>query len=156
MRCTTCDYPLWNLKARQCPECGSTFAPDEYDFRPGTVRFCCPHCNQAYYGTDQRGHLEPTCFDCVSCGRPVSMNEMVLLPAEGFVEKHTMAAVNPWLERHRVGWWRSWFRSVGHALASPGQVMRGTPVQSSNSTTPSAQMSAAAEGSRSVHCSGAM
>ena len=83
MRCRTCDYPLWNLKTRQCPECGSQFSPVEYDFRPNTVRFCCPHCEQAYYGTDSRGHLEPRSFACVTCGEHLSMREMVLLPAEG-------------------------------------------------------------------------
>ena len=131
MRCKACDYPLWNLRARQCPECGLPFRPDEFEFRPNSVCFCCPHCNQSYYGTDAHGHLEPPAFNCVTCGRHVVMNEMVLLPAEGLDEKHTKAAVNPWLERHREGWWRSWFRSIGQALASPGQLMKGTPVESS-------------------------
>jgi hypothetical protein len=131
MRCRTCDYPLWNLKTRQCPECGSRFSPAEYDFRPNTVRFCCPHCEQAYYGTDGRGHLEPRTFACVNCGEHLTMNEMVLLPAEGLAEKQTRAAFNPWLERHRAGWLRSWCSAIGQSLVSPQQLMRGTPVESS-------------------------
>lgn len=27
MRCKRCDYPLWNLRDRKCPECGKPFAP---------------------------------------------------------------------------------------------------------------------------------
>jgi hypothetical protein len=131
MRCRTCDYPLWNLKARQCPECGSAFTPRDYDFRPYTVRFCCPHCDQAYYGTDERGQLEPPAFDCVTCGRHVSVGDMVLLPAEGYQEMQTQAAANRWLERHRSGWFKSWFSSIGQSLVSPGELMKGTPVESS-------------------------
>jgi hypothetical protein len=131
MRCRECDYPLWNLKNRQCPECGSQFAPDRYDFRPNSVRFCCPHCDQAYYGTDARGHLEPSVFDCVTCGRHLSMNDMVLLPAEGLQEMHTRVASNRWLERHRTGRFKSWCSTIGQSLISPGQLMKGTPVESS-------------------------
>jgi hypothetical protein len=131
MRCRECDYPLWNLKTRQCPECGSQFAPDQFDFRPNSVRFCCPHCEQAYYGTDVRGHLEPSAFACVTCGRSLTMNDMVLLPAEGLEETHTQVAVNRWLERHRTGRFKAWCSGIGQSLISPGQLMKGTPVESS-------------------------
>jgi len=131
MRCHECDYALWNLKTRKCPECGLPFAPDGYDFRPNSVRFCCPDCDQAYYGTDARGHLEPSAFDCVTCGRHLSMNDMVLLPAEGLGETQTRVAVNRWLERHRTGRFKSWCATIGQSLISPGQCMKGTPVESS-------------------------
>ncbi|MHC4209567.1 MAG: hypothetical protein ACYSWT_07615 [Planctomycetota bacterium] len=131
MRCRTCDYPLWNLKTRLCPECGSPYSADEYDFRPNTVCFCCPHCDQAYYGTGERGHLEPRTFACVNCGQHLSMNEMVLLPAEGLAEAQTRAAFNRWLERHRAGWFKSWCSTIGQSLISPQQLMQGTPVESS-------------------------
>ena len=72
MRCPTCDYSLWNLTAKACPECGGTFSTRDFEFVPNTVRFGCPHCNQSYYGTGPRGYLEPDVFDCVSCGRRVS------------------------------------------------------------------------------------
>jgi hypothetical protein len=130
MRCRTCDYPLWNLKTRQCPECGSPFLPGDYEFQPNSVRFCCPQCDQAYYGIAADGHLVPEAFDCVTCGRHVHMNEMVLLPAEGLEEKQTQAASNPWLERHREGWFRSWFATIGRSLVGPGRLIRGTPVES--------------------------
>ena len=31
MRCKTCDYPLWNLTTRVCPECGTPFLPSQFD-----------------------------------------------------------------------------------------------------------------------------
>ena len=80
MQCKSCEYPLWNLKARQCPECGTPFTPSEFEFVINSVRYCCPHCNQAYYGTSEKGHLVPSEFDCVTCGRHLTMDEMVLLP----------------------------------------------------------------------------
>ncbi len=87
MRCTSCDYALWNLKTRRCPECGRAFRPGDYEFVPNSVQFCCPHCNQAYYGTGPKGHLVPEEFDCVRCSRRIGMDEMALLPAEGVDEK---------------------------------------------------------------------
>ena len=69
MRCKTCDYQLWNLRSRQCPECGTAFRVSDYDFVPNSVQFCCPHCNQIYYGTSARGQLVPPAFTCVSCNK---------------------------------------------------------------------------------------
>ena len=80
MRCKSCDYPLWNLLARACPECGAAFKPSEFDFNLNAVRFCCPHCSQSYYGTDARGHLVPPAFACVSCGNAITMDDCLLLP----------------------------------------------------------------------------
>lgn len=131
MRCRQCDYRLWSLEARRCPECGQAFLPSQYEFRPNAVRFCCPHCGQTYYGTDAKGHLEPPEFSCVSCGRHVHMDEMVLLPAEGLEDIQTQAACVPWLDRARRGLVRSWIRTVGMALAQPGKLMRLVPEQTS-------------------------
>jgi hypothetical protein len=60
MRCRTCEYALWNLRWRECPECGTPFRPSEFDFAPMSVRFCRPSCGQEYYGTGPRGHLSPS------------------------------------------------------------------------------------------------
>ena len=83
MRCWHCDYSLWNLKTQNCPECGAGFRPSDREFVANSVRFCCPHCDQAYYGTGPKGHLEPDRFDCVQCGKSITMDEMLLLPVEG-------------------------------------------------------------------------
>ncbi len=130
MHCKNCDYPLWNLKARQCPECGSPFTPSEFDFVLNSVRFCCPHCGQAYYGTGPRGHLVPQAFACVTCAKPVHMDDMVLLPAEGVSELQTKPSEMPWINRGNRGWIRAWLATVGMAMVRPGAMMRAVPLES--------------------------
>jgi len=128
MRCKNCDYRLWNLTSRQCPECGTPFVPSAYSFVPNSVRFCCPHCSQEYYGTASNGHLVPDAFDCVRCNRHVHMDEMVLLPAEGFEEDQTEVERLAWLDRGKRGVVRAWFAMIGMALVRPGRVMELAPV----------------------------
>ncbi|MBN1342493.1 MAG: hypothetical protein JXQ73_07425 [Phycisphaerae bacterium] len=131
MRCKNCDYRLWNLTSRQCPECGTPFRPSDYEFIPSSVQFCCPHCKTPYYGTDEKGHLVPPEFDCVGCGRHLHMDDMVLLPTEGIDEEQTKIPDMPWLERAKRGRVRAWFATVKGALFRPGLLMRQTPVASS-------------------------
>ncbi len=125
MHCRNCDYPLWNLTTSICPECGVVFAPSEFEFVPNSVQFCCPHCQQTYYGTDQKGHLAPQHFDCVTCGQHVHMDRMVLLPAEGVAEARTKPDANPWLERKERGFFKASFATVGKSLAGQAPMMRG-------------------------------
>jgi hypothetical protein len=122
MRCKTCQYVLWNLRSRECPECGTPFRPSEFEFIPNAVRFCCPHCAQEYYGTDAKGHLVPAEFVCVSCNRPVVMDECVLLPTEGVQEDKALADTFPWLERPRLGLLKAWLKTVGWSLVLPGRL----------------------------------
>ncbi len=131
MRCLQCDYVLWNLKARQCPECGTPVTPSAYEFVPNSVRFCCPHCEQSYYGTGATGLLEPDAFDCVQCGRHITLDEMVLAPAEGVADHQTRVGSNPWLERDRTGRFKSWCATIGQSLVSPNRLAQGTPESSS-------------------------
>ncbi|MEQ8770266.1 MAG: YIP1 family protein [Phycisphaerales bacterium] len=123
MECKTCGYALWNLKDRTCPECGAGFKPSDYGFRPGAVRYMCPHCGQDYYGTDDRGHLVPRSFDCVSCHTPVTMDEMVLLPAEGVPESKTELQDLPWEDRKARGTFRAWWQTTKAAMLRPGELM---------------------------------
>ena len=131
MKCKTCQYPLWNIRARVCPECGSGFKPSDFDFVPSTVRFCCPSCSQPYYGTDDRGHLVPKSFDCVKCGHPVEMDETVLLPTEGVDEAKTQQDGLAW-ERPELGGWKRYWSTCGQALVLPHKLgamlaQEGTP-----------------------------
>jgi hypothetical protein len=93
MKCKQCGYSLWNLSTRKCPECGTYFKPSDYDLIPNSVRFCCPRCDQHYFGTSERGHLVPSSFNCVSCTQPIEMDQMVIRPVgnvdTGEVEKRT-------------------------------------------------------------------
>ncbi|MHC4217569.1 MAG: hypothetical protein ACYSU7_03850 [Planctomycetota bacterium] len=127
MRCRECDYPLWNLTARECPECGTAFKPSDYEFAPGTVQFCCPHCRQAYYGEAPLGHLEPRAFTCVKCDAEIDMDQAVVLPTQGVSEAATRPGVAPWIERRQRGTVRAFFATIGLAMIRPGTLMRGVP-----------------------------
>ena len=131
MRCKECDYRLWNLTTQRCPECGAPFLPSDYEFVPNSVAFCCPQCGQAYYGQGPKGHLEPAVFDCVSCGRRVDMNQMVLRPAENIREEQTQADQNPWLRRAERGRVKAWFAMIGRAMVHPGRLIAATAPTSS-------------------------
>jgi len=124
MRCKSCDYPLWNLPGRSCPECGAGFKPSEYELQPNTVKFCCPGCGQAYYGTDERGHLVPPAFDCVNCGRAVEMDEMIVQPADGVSEADTMQRPFPWLDKKGRGRTARYWQTVGIGMGAPGEIER--------------------------------
>jgi uncharacterized membrane protein YgcG len=131
MRCLQCDYPLLNLVDRTCPECGLEFRPSEYCFPPKKIRFCCPQCHTAYYGTDERGHLEPKSFDCVECGRRLHMDEMVLRPAEGVSERELQVNSVAWPERQRRGRVRAFFSTIWQGMTVPGEVIRFLPKNAS-------------------------
>ena len=127
MRCRTCDYLLWNLRSRICPECGSGFRPSEFEFAPSSVQFCCPHCNQSYYGTGEKGRIVPRAFDCVTCEQRIDLDEMVLLPSVGLEEHQTRAERVPWLERRRLGVVKAWFSTVRGSMTHPTRMIRGAP-----------------------------
>lgn len=122
MKCEHCNYALWNLRARVCPECGEPFAIADHEFVPASVRFCCPHCNQSYYGTSAKGHLVPPEFECVKCNTHISMEEMIVLPAEGVADRETAPLVVPWIERKQIGFLRGWARTIGWGFTKPSQI----------------------------------
>lgn len=128
MQCRTCSYPLWNLAARQCPECGAGFRPSDFDFTPGSVRFHCPNCAKAYYGTSEKGHLVPRSFTCVGCGHAVDMDDMSLSPAQGVTEAQTTPIELPWLQRRTRGVVSCFFRTCGWAMTRPADVGRCLPI----------------------------
>jgi hypothetical protein len=130
MFCRTCNYPLWNIRDRRCPECGTDFKPSDFRFVPGAVRFCCPHCAQAYYGTTPEGHLQPKSFLCVNCQKPVEMDQTIVLPAEGVEEEATSAERMPWLDDSR-GFFSRWFKTIGWSMTSPTRLIAQTPLSSS-------------------------
>jgi hypothetical protein len=78
MRCTKCNYSLFDIRERICPECGEPFAISARTFDHCGVRFCCPHCDQQYYGTDEKGHLVPIHFNCLTCHNHISMNQTIV------------------------------------------------------------------------------
>ena len=131
MRCKACDYPLWGIQPGPCPECGTPFKPSDYEFHPNAVKFRCPDCGQTYYGTSEVGHLVPSEFDCVNCGRHLLMDEMVAEPADGVNELRTTKELHPWLDRKRIGFWASRFKTLFYALIFPKRLIKLTPTESS-------------------------
>lgn len=120
MRCRTCDYTLFDIRQRTCPECGSPFKPSDFDFHQSAVRFCCPHCDQDYYGTDERGHLVPRAFDCVKCKRPITMDEMIVQPTTGIAEERTQQDPVPWNDKRRRRWaFTRFFSTIGWSMGRP-------------------------------------
>ncbi|MDG2020356.1 MAG: hypothetical protein P8J59_00245, partial [Phycisphaerales bacterium] len=132
MHCLKCDYPLWNLAPGFCPECGESFDPTGHEFVVGRVRFCCPDCDQTYYGDGANGHLQPDEFDCVSCGRHISERECVIRPLDGDDEiKSTLA---PWYQQN-LGFFSRFFRTCGWSMVRPVELGKGTPLTGSTAGT---------------------
>ncbi len=131
MRCVNCEYPLWRLPSRQCPECGTPFRPSDFEFVPTAVEFACPHCDKRYYGTGPGGHLSPSDFDCAGCNQRIHMDEMVLFPAPGVDEEKIGVPQAAWLDRKRRGFFMSWFSTIGSSLVAPGRLIKSVPVKSS-------------------------
>ncbi len=126
MFCKTCQYPLWNLKERTCPECGTGFAPSQFRFRANSIQFLCPHCGQQYYGTSERGHLVPPAFSCVKCERDIEMDQMALVPVAGLDERRTRARGNPWTERAGRPTIRDWFQTTLMSMGAPAPLILAT------------------------------
>ncbi|MHC4793367.1 MAG: YIP1 family protein [Planctomycetota bacterium] len=124
MRCKRCDYPLWNLSPGACPECGNAFRPGDFEFKIGEVRFCCPHCDQAYYGDTADGHLDPKSFECVGCRASIEQDECTVRPLEGQDAIDTTVA--PWFDPARGLFKRTIF-TAGWAMVRPGDLARGIP-----------------------------
>jgi predicted RNA-binding Zn-ribbon protein involved in translation (DUF1610 family) len=121
MRCRTCEYSLWTVTGRTCPECGSAFKPSEFTFVPGTVRFECPHCHEGYIGTTPEGHLLPRAFVCPSCNNAIEMDEMVLRPMPGMEAASESISNNAWLHRGKGSTFVAWIRSWWNLLIRPSR-----------------------------------
>jgi hypothetical protein len=132
VRCKNCNYPLWNIVARRCPECGLAFVPSDFTFVLNSVRFCCPHCTQDYYGTSPNGQLVPSEFECVRCHAHIRADECVLQPTAGVSERQTVTEINPWVERRARSWVSALATTVGRAVGSPVQLLKQTPPESSS------------------------
>lgn len=127
MRCNECNYPLWNTPAGNCPECGTPFKPSTHAFAVGEVRFRCPEptCNQDYFGDDIDGHLRPSQFACISCGRALQEDDCLLFPADGDMD--AVAEVRMPLLDSTKGPFKRWLGTIGWSMTQPGRLMAGVP-----------------------------
>ncbi|MDX2117513.1 MAG: Yip1 family protein [Planctomycetota bacterium] len=119
MRCRACNYPLFGIRERTCPECGTGFAPSQFDFHQSAVKFCCPHCGQDYYGMDERGHLVPRAFACVQCAAPIEMDQMVIEPTAGVKDEQTLRELMPWTDKNVPRGFKKLFGQIGWGMARP-------------------------------------
>jgi len=129
MRCKNCEHVLWNQPApaagepRLCSECGEAYRVADFSFERGKVRFCCPDCDTAYYGTSAQGHLEPAEFDCVGCGRHLSMELCVVRPHDERREADAMQRVDlPWIVGRGDGRFRRWYTTAALGLTNSGRI----------------------------------
>ena len=130
MFCRGCDYPLWNMAPGPCPECGHAFKPTDYEFVPASVAFCCPHCDQSYFGTSFKGHLVPPRFKCIQCGERIHIDSMVVRPAKDRPESKQLQGVPPCLQVERRAITR-WFGTLGWSFGMPGVLLAQIPAQRS-------------------------
>jgi len=134
MQCKSCGYHLWNISSRACPECGEGFLPEDYDFVPNAVAFCCPHCDQNYFGTDEHGHLNPKTFECIGCQTSIDLNEMVLRPGPGYEADAATVWEHPWEDRgSRPSTFRAWYRTAWAAMIRPKELVQQGFVQNKKS-----------------------
>ena len=129
MRCSNCNYSLWNQPApadgspRQCPECGTAYTVDRYAFAHAGVEFSCPKCSKVYYGTDAKGHLEPREFDCIGCGEHLTMERCTLRPAQGLSDAQAMRVEPlPWLTAPGGLPLGAWWRTVAACISKPSMI----------------------------------
>ena len=130
MRCRECEYPLWNIPPGPCPECGAAFRPSEFEFMPASVAFCCPECDQAYFGTAYNGHLIPRSFACRSCSARIDMDSMSVRPAADRPEALQMQGIAP-CTRSDIGSFKKWWGTFAWSVGKPGQLMASVPVDRS-------------------------
>ncbi|MEY3143498.1 MAG: hypothetical protein RLY21_1991 [Planctomycetota bacterium] len=110
---------------RKCSECGTPYALAEFEFRRGRVKFCCPQCDKAYYGTSLRGHLEPEEFDCIGCGMHLAMERCVVRAHDMAREHEAMQKRDlPWLEPTNLGWFRRWWNTTNIAVSFQAGIAR--------------------------------
>ncbi len=128
MQCQECQYTLWNIRDRVCPECGTPYSIADYEFPANAVRYACPHCDQAYFGTTRSGHLKPREFDCVQCGAHIDMDDMIVRPADGsnMLRVHGRTEF-PWAMRRKRGFFASWSRTLSMGMARPGELGEKLP-----------------------------
>ena len=124
MKCANCDYLLFNLTQPVCPECGQSFVTEQYIFTHGEVSFHCPHCDQAYYGNDERGLPTPRAFECVKCHQHIELQQMRVVPQVEGACGYIGGRGSPWDRRKELGVVRAWWDTFKMILTEPSRFFR--------------------------------
>ncbi len=151
MHCKLCNYPLWNLTSRHCPECGQGFELADYTFAPGSVVFACPLCAHEHRGTSPSGHMEIARFECNGCHQLIAAADMAVCPVAPPTDRTdggepgagaawgaglggTRAAgpvieMNPWLGDAPL--LQRWARTALYSITAPIRLISATPTLAS-------------------------
>ncbi len=130
MRCRHCQYELWSQRPGPCPECGEPFSPRNAVFRKYSAHFCCPHCDERYWGNGKDGLPEPAEFQCANCGGAVRLEEMVMRPAPGLEQVDTQWDLHPF-DNSADGLLRRVWRTSQMATSDPYRLGRSLVAQPS-------------------------
>jgi hypothetical protein len=126
MRCTKCDYPLWNLSTPRCPECGQPFSLRDFRFEPGSVAFACVHCGRWHEGHGPQYLPSPPGGRCIQCGGVADRHGMRVVLLRG--DPATVEAMPvwrvPWEHRAQWGVWRAWWRTCVLSVRKPRELGR--------------------------------
>ncbi len=124
MHCVHCNYSLWNLSTRVCPECGEPFALRDYHFQPRSVTYTCPECERAVNGPEK-----PTDFDgremrCSVCRLLIPTATLALQPAAGCGRLVERGQGNPWVTAG-TGLGQRWWDAATLVWSRPAQLFIG-------------------------------
>jgi hypothetical protein len=99
MKCTKCDYSLWNLPEPRCPECGESFNVEDWTFESGTVRFHCNACDHPLM------HRQPGYGParCSNCNEVIAWSDVRVMPVN---ERAEEATTRGWRWTGVPLWWQ--------------------------------------------------
>lgn len=126
MRCQTCDYELWHCTGRTCPECGSHFSLNDYDFQEEKVLFHCPHCDHGIEGSGLKGLPPDHVQQCSSCGRAVDANLFIVRPIGGVLSNSSGGTLP--LHRKTGNWFTNYFATIWLVMLNPTNVITRVPI----------------------------
>ena len=127
MRCKACDYELWHCTGRTCPECGTGFTLDEFEFDGEKVLFHCLHCDHGVVGTKPSGLPPIELEQCESCGLALSRELYIVRPIAGLPS--SMVAPHLPIHGDEGSWFYRYFKTLGLVMSRPQNVISRVHVQ---------------------------
>ncbi len=146
MHCHNCQYPLWNLSSRTCPECGASFTLQDFLFLRDSARIHCQHCPHTYTAPAESGSLlralpsppwapakegPPLPPLCPQCNGLHDLDTLVVTPADPDAIAVPAAGINPWIWRE-LPLIKRWYRTLALAFTRLEFVTDGTPARGAN------------------------
>ncbi len=130
MHCQHCQYPLWHLSARRCPECATPFSLRDFHFRKNSITIRCPHCAAGSPAPINPADLDQSELTCPHCHGMFDPDAAACEPVDGAAPPVPREGELPWQPENEkgVGWWASIKMSFDRPdLLALGGVRRGSP-----------------------------